>query len=455
MRKERKDIALGAIQLNTGQVDWLPANPRTWTQSDIDDTRDSILEDPDFLEDRPLLVVPFGKAFVAFAGNLRHEGATAAKLSKVPCVVYHPETDADYETILRRAMKDNGQFGKTNWDAIYSSKWGTLPLEKWGLTPKGWTEPEGGEGNMPGAEGGEGGEMPQAHEDDFNEDEDAIKVRCKPGDIWQLGEHRLMCGDSTDLETVKKLMGGALADMVFTDPPYGTTQLEWDKEPDLPAMFNCLENSCKKEAPILITGTQPFVTDLINARRKMFKYEIIWVKTQATGFFNAKKCPLRIHENILVFYNKLPTYNPQKTQKENASLHHVRKNSDYRKVTGGFMGKVGLGKAETWKYEDDGSRYPTDVVYFSNWNGALFGNTEKAVVHPTQKPVDLVTYLISTYSNEGDLVLDAFGGSGTTIIAAEQLNRKCYMMELDPHYCDIILARWEKLTGRKAEKVKQ
>ena len=146
MKKERKDIALGAIQLNTGQVDWLPANPRTWTQSDIDDTRDSILEDPDFLEDRPLLVVPFGKAFVAFAGNLRHEGATAAKLSKVPCVVYHPETSADYETILRRAMKDNGQFGKTNWDAIYSSKWGTLPLEKWGLTPKGWTEPEGGEG---------------------------------------------------------------------------------------------------------------------------------------------------------------------------------------------------------------------------------------------------------------------------------------------------------------------
>lgn len=152
MRKERKDIALGAIQLNTGQIDWLPANPRTWTQSDIDDMRDSILEDQDFLEDRPLLVVPFGKAFVVFGGNLRHVGAVAAKLSKAPCVVYHnPETAADYATILRRAMKDNGQFGKTNWDAIYSSKWGTLPLEKWGLTPKGWTEPEGGEGENGGS----------------------------------------------------------------------------------------------------------------------------------------------------------------------------------------------------------------------------------------------------------------------------------------------------------------
>ena len=117
------------------------------------------------------------------------------------------------------------------------------------------------------------------------------------------------------------------------------------------------------------------------------------------------------------------------------------------------MGKVGLGKADTWEYTEDGTRYPTDVIEFSNWNGALFGNTEEAVVHPTQKPVDLATYLISTYSNEGDLVLDAFGGSGTTIIAAEQLGRKCYMMELDPHYCDVIIARWEKLTGKKAVKI--
>ena len=137
MKKVRQDIGLDRLQLNTGQIDWLPANPRTWTQSDVDATRNSILEDEDFLEDRPLLVVPFGKEFVIFAGNIRREGAAAARRISAPCVVYHPENAEDYDTVLRRAMKDNGTYGKTDWHAIYSSKWGTLPLEKWGLKPVG------------------------------------------------------------------------------------------------------------------------------------------------------------------------------------------------------------------------------------------------------------------------------------------------------------------------------
>ena len=162
-------------------------------------------------------------------------------------------------------------------------------------------------------------------------------------------------------------MGGALADMVFTDPPYGTTQLAWDKEPDLSKMFTCLISHSKNNAALLIFGTQPFVTDLINAKRDLFRYEIVWEKTQATGFFNAKKAPLRIHENIIVFYDRLPTYNPIKTIKEDhGEIGRKRVNSDYRKITGGFMGKVGLGKADTWEYIEDGTRYPTDVVKFSN-----------------------------------------------------------------------------------------
>lgn len=290
----------------------------------------------------------------------------------------------------------------------------------------------------------------------FDEDAGGILVRCNPGDIWQLGEHRLMCGDSTELETVKKLMGGGeiKADLVFTDPPYGTTQLAWDKKPDLSKMFACLISHSKDNAALLIFGTQPFVTDLINAKRDLFKYEIVWEKTQATGFFNAKKAPLRIHENIIVFYRKLPTYNPIKTIKEeHVKIGRKRGNSDYRKITGGFMGKVGLGKADTWEYTEDGTRYPTDIVKISNWNGVRFGNKENAVVHPTQKPLPLAEYFIKTYSNDGEIVLDLFGGSGTTLIAAEQTGRKCYMMELDQHYCDIILARWEKFTGKKATRI--
>ena len=134
MRKERKEIGLGFILLNEGQLPWLPKNPRTWTQTDIDKTAASIKEDPDFLEDRPLLVVPFSaRDYIVFAGNLRHEGSFAAKRSKVPCVVYYPETEADQETICRRAMKDNGSFGKFDWDEVFSGPWGTMDLEAMGI----------------------------------------------------------------------------------------------------------------------------------------------------------------------------------------------------------------------------------------------------------------------------------------------------------------------------------
>ena len=115
------------------------------------------------------------------------------------------------------------------------------------------------------------------------------------------------------------------------------------------------------------------------------------------------------------------------------------------------MGKVGLGKADTWEYIEDGTRYPTDVVKFSNWNGVRFGNKENSVVHSTQKPLPLADYFIKTYSNDGEIVLDLFGGSGTTLIASEQTGRKCYMMELEPHYCDVIISRWEQLTGKTAQ----
>ena len=139
MRKERKVIAIDRIQLNEGQLDWLPKNPRQWTQTDIDKTAASILEDPDFLEDRPLLVVPFGKEFVAFGGNLRHEGCKAAKKPTAPSMVYYPETAEDYETVKRRAMKDNGSFGSWDFDEL-ANNWDDLPLDSWGVPS--WPAPE-------------------------------------------------------------------------------------------------------------------------------------------------------------------------------------------------------------------------------------------------------------------------------------------------------------------------
>ena len=251
-------------------------------------------------------------------------------------------------------------------------------------------------------------------------------------------------------------MNGEKADLLLTDPPYGTTQLDWDVKIDLRKMWEQIQSSSKSNAASLIFGTQPFVTDLINSNRDMFRYDIIWKKTMRTGFFDAKKRPMRLHEIISVFYESQPTYNPQMLTNEdigNSKIGRRRGNSNIMKTNGGFVGKVGKEKAETYFYEETGQRYATDVIEFSNWNGALFGNTDNAVMHPTQKPVGMIGFLILSYSDKGNLVLDLFGGSGTTLIAAEQLGRKCYMMELDPHYCDVIIARWEKLTGKKAIKI--
>lgn len=132
MRKERTNLELRTIKRNDGQLEWLPRNPRQWTQTDIDNTARSIAEDEDFLEDRPLLVVPNGDEYIVFAGNLRREGAKKQKMKTVPAVVYYPETDEDRLTVKRRAMKDNGSFGAWDYDAL-ANEWDDLPLQDWGV----------------------------------------------------------------------------------------------------------------------------------------------------------------------------------------------------------------------------------------------------------------------------------------------------------------------------------
>lgn len=132
MKKERTSLRLSELEPNTGQIEWLPKNPRQWTQDDIDRTAKSIAEDYDFLEDRPLLAVPHDGRFVVFAGNLRMTAARQGKVDSVPVIVYTVEDDADQQTILRRAMKDNGAFGAWDWDAL-ANEWDELPLGDWGV----------------------------------------------------------------------------------------------------------------------------------------------------------------------------------------------------------------------------------------------------------------------------------------------------------------------------------
>ena len=133
MKKERKSIQLAKLSLNTGQVEWLPKNPRQWTQEQIDSMVRSLDEDPDFMEDRPPLVVPHDGRFIVFAGNERTEAEKRRNArTELDCIVYTPETEEDQETIIRRAMKDNGHFGSWDWDTL-ANEWGDNPLPDWGV----------------------------------------------------------------------------------------------------------------------------------------------------------------------------------------------------------------------------------------------------------------------------------------------------------------------------------
>ena len=182
----------------------------------------------------------------------------------------------------------------------------------------------------------------------------------------------------------------------------------------------------KDNGAIVLTAQQPFVTELINSQRKNFRYEIIWHKSNAQGFLDANRKPLRAHENILIFYKKQPVYNPQKTISDTPSL---RKNSK--------KGGRQYANFRNLEYHghSDYSRFPTSVLSFSNWNGTHFGKkTKDAIRHPTQKPLDLFRWIIRTYTNEQDIVFDGFAGSGTTGVASIMEKRNFICCEWTEEY---------------------
>lgn len=248
---------------------------------------------------------------------------------------------------------------------------------------------------------------------------------------------QLLQGDC--LELMKQIPDKSI-DCILADLPYGTTRCEFDKVIPFEPLWGQYKRIIKDRAAILLFSSMPFTIDIINSNRKLFRYEIIWEKTQKTGFYNANKMPLKAHENICVFYKKLPTYNPQKHTIDRKDIGKVREKKADRCAQ--------YGHVAAQDYIEDGTRYPSDVIKFSNWNGALFGKTENATQHPTQKPVALLEYLIKTYTNEGDTVLDNTMGVGSTGIAACNTCRKFIGMEMRGDYFQIAEQRIADARGK-------
>lgn len=403
------------IYRSTETLKKLEDNPRTITPEDMERLKESISNNPDYLEAHPIVLSDRTGELVIIDGNQRYEACVQLGMSEVPTSLLHGLTEEREREIIIRANVLNGK-----WDEmILKDKWDIEELKDWGVDlPADWDTSEADE-------------QKEAEEDNFSEeDAEQAEPRVKLGEIWQLGEHRLMCGDSTDANSVALLMDGEKADMVFTDPPYGVSIGDKNKALNrvqkagrcteniandnisvddlypilVKAMTNCREN-CKDCACYYVTSPQGGELGLMMMMMKdaglPVRHMLIWEKNSATFILGRLDYDYQ-HEPIFYTWTK---------------SHKNYRNGEFRTTI--------------WKYD----------------------KPRKCDLHPTMKPVELVENCMMDASVEGDIVLDMFGGSGTTMIAAEQLGRKARLMELDPHYCDVIIARWEKLTGKEAVKV--
>jgi len=365
-------------------------NPRQLTKDQYSQLKDSLtrfgLVDPLIInkhKDRKNILV---------GGHQRLRVATELGLDKIPCVEVDLPLDKEKELNIRL----NKNVGEWDYDSL-ANHFDVGELTEWGFSNDELQfyedEPEQG----------------LIDDDEIPEVEEAVT---KLGDLWLLGEHRVLCGDATKKEDVERLMDNQKADMVFTDPPYGVDYDGGSKKRKKLKDDHIGTNIYSKVIPIIseycigacytwFAGSYPF--DLYNS---VYKYGdihslIIWVKNNST--FN-----MNIHYK----------------QKHEPCLYWKPKN-------------------KTLKWSGSNNQ---DTV----WN---FNRDSKNKLHPTQKPVELAIKAISNH--DANTVMDLFLGSGSTLIAAEKTNRKCFGMELDPHYCDVIVKRWEEFTGKKAERVKR
>jgi site-specific DNA-methyltransferase (adenine-specific) len=230
--------------------------------------------------------------------------------------------------------------------------------------------------------------------------------------------NKLYQGDC--LEVMKKIDDKSI-DMILCDLPYGTTACKWDVIIPFESLWKQYERIIKDNGAIVLTGSQPFTSLLILSNIKLFKYEWIWDKAKATGHALCNSRPLKSHENILIFYKKQPTYNPQKTK---GNPYNGRKNPI---------------STNEWEYgkerkDNNGDRYPRSVFYEKTGD-------RQGSFHPTAKPVEMFEMFIKTYSNEGELILDNCAGSGTTAIACINTKRNYILIEKEEKYCEIINKR--------------
>lgn len=371
-----------------------PRNPRTIKDKSFKQLIASINENPDYFEARPVILSDRTGDLIIIAGNQRYEASRDIGLKQIPTILLPALTEDKEREIM---VRDNVANGDWDYDML-ANEWDSAELNEWGLEVPDWDSKESGVG------------LTDADAAPEPED-DPVTV---PGDLWLLGEHRLLCGDSAVNQDVIRLMNGQLADMCLTDPPYGVSYVGKTKDaltvendsltPDelkiaVKKWFDCVDSACRNGAYLIATvPAKPlhiiFASDWNN--RGWLRQIMVW-------------------------------------NKDSMVLGHSEYHYKHEPILFG------------WKPGDRLKN--TDRTKTTVWD---FDRPKRSLEHPTMKPVEMWEYATKNHTKQGDLLFEPFSGSGTTHIACEKTGRKCYGIELSPQYCDVIIKRWQDFTGQQA-----
>jgi|LakMenEpi03Aug12_release.lakeMendotaPanAssembly.Ray.scaffolds.fasta_scaffold02665_3 DNA modification methylase len=407
---------MNSKKVKISEVKANPNNPRVIKDDKFAKLVQSIKDFPKMLEIRPIVV---NSDMIVLGGNMRLRACKEAGLKEVPIIMAEDLTDEQQKEFI---IKDNVSGGEWDWSML-ANEWDSEDLDKWGL-------------DVPIFE-----VAPEAEEDDFDVPEGGIETDIVLGDLFEIGEHRLLCGDSTDADAVARLMNGQKAELLFTSPPYSDMR-EYNGDKDL-SVNNLVEfitsfyEYC--EYQVINLGIQRKDNDIneywneyINkARDNGYKFLSwnVWAKPSAGSIGNQSAFFPIAHEWIFVFGKKFKDIN--RTCERTTAIKKDRTHRKVRQADGSM-------KNSTVGFQGDLKEM--ESVFYSN---PELGDIRS--LHPATFPIELPSEYIKAITNERDLICEPFTGSGTTMVASHQLKRKCYGMELDPKYCQVILDRMQKL----------
>lgn len=438
---QSQEIPLSEITPNKGQIPGVPKNPRVIRDQKFRLLKKSIEEDPEMLGLREILLYPYQGKNIIIGGNMRYQALK--DLGYTTAIVKFLPADFTAEKLRAIVIKDNSGFGEWNWDDL-ANEWEAAQLVDWGV-------------DVPELNNVKTDD--EAEEDDYNPSDDLeAPAKTREGDIYALGRHRLICGDSTDPQIIDILCGSTVVDLYLTDPPYNVDYASKNKALNAAEKGNRIQKEIANDR--MADGQfREFLNKALNAADRHLKpggvFYIWHAGTEGFNFISAVRDTGWEFKQVLIWNKNNMVLGRQDYQwkhepclygwKPGAGHYFIDSRSQltvYQNEAGEFDPEK-MTKTELVDLVKKIGQLPTDLI---DEDKPL-----RSADHPTMKPLKLMGRCVKNSTRPGEVVLDSFGGSGSTLMACEQLGRVCFTVELDPHYVDVIIKRWEEYTQEEAQ----